>query len=287
VGTGQIDGGLTSPLKHRSRESYNLGMPTCFVIQPFDGGPFDKRFEDIVAPAIRAADLEPYRVDQDPGVTIPIEQIEEGIRSAAACVADITSPNPNVWYELGYAVAAGKPVLLMALDEPSKRFPFDIQHRHVIRYKTDSARDFKALATELTSRLRAVLAKEEKLERVVMTPSVASVEGLSQHELVALVTIAENIEAPGSRVSAHTIRNDMERTGFTRVATTLALTVLTRKGLANYHDESDINGNEYIMYSLTSDGLDWLLQNRHTLLLRKLAKMKPSVIEDDDEEPPF
>ena len=22
-------------------------MPTCFVIQPFDGGPFDKRYEDV------------------------------------------------------------------------------------------------------------------------------------------------------------------------------------------------------------------------------------------------
>ena len=32
-------------------------MPTCFVIQPFDSGKFDKRFEDVYKPAIEAADL--------------------------------------------------------------------------------------------------------------------------------------------------------------------------------------------------------------------------------------
>ena len=34
-------------------------MPTCFVIQPFDKGPFDKRYDDVLDPAIRAALLEP------------------------------------------------------------------------------------------------------------------------------------------------------------------------------------------------------------------------------------
>jgi len=50
-------------------------MNRCFVIQPFDGGRFDKRFDDVFAPAITAADLDPYRVDRDPSVAIPVEQI--------------------------------------------------------------------------------------------------------------------------------------------------------------------------------------------------------------------
>ena len=58
-------------------------MPTCFVIQPFDSGKFDKRFQDIYKPAIEAAGLEAYRVDLDPGVLVPIESIEKGIRQAA------------------------------------------------------------------------------------------------------------------------------------------------------------------------------------------------------------
>jgi hypothetical protein len=76
-------------------------MPTCFVIQPFDSGKFDKRFDDVYVPAIEEAGLEPYRVDRDPGVDVPIEAIEEGIRNAAVCLADVTTDNPNVWYVLG------------------------------------------------------------------------------------------------------------------------------------------------------------------------------------------
>lgn len=49
-------------------------MSKCFVIQPFDKGRYDKCYEDVFAPAIHDAGLEPYRVDRDPGVTIPIEE---------------------------------------------------------------------------------------------------------------------------------------------------------------------------------------------------------------------
>lgn len=51
-------------------------MATCFVMQPFDGGAYDKRYNDEYAPAIVAAGHEPYRVDHDPSVSVPIESIE-------------------------------------------------------------------------------------------------------------------------------------------------------------------------------------------------------------------
>lgn len=79
-------------------------MATCFVIQPFDSGKFDKRFEDIYKPAIEAAGLVAYRVNKDPGVSVLIESIEKGIRQAILCLADITEDNPNVWYELGFSL---------------------------------------------------------------------------------------------------------------------------------------------------------------------------------------
>lgn len=77
----------------------------CFVIQPFDDGKFDKRFKDVFSPAILDAQLEPYRVDQDPRVSIPMEDIKKGIEESKLCLADITIDNPNVWFELGYAIA--------------------------------------------------------------------------------------------------------------------------------------------------------------------------------------
>jgi len=268
-------------------------MPICFVIQPFDGGPFDKRFEDTIAPAIRAAGLEPYRVDQDPSAAIPIERIEESIKVSHACVADISTNNPNVWFELGFAIAAGKPVVLLSLDEPNKRFPFDVQHRHIIRYRTESRRDFQQLHEQIVSRLSATMQKEEQLERAAQPSSIANIEGLSPHELVALVAIAENLNTPGGSVTAYTVRADMERAGFTRVAVTLGLRLLEKKSLVEEFMDSDFNGNDYMAYRLTDAGWDWLLKNQHTLVLNQSGEQQQPKSktarpwEADDEEVPF
>ena len=102
----------------------------CFVIQPFNEI-YDKRYEDIYNPAIRATGLIPYRVDKDPSARIIIEQIEKKIEDAAICFADISIDNPNVWYELGYAFASGKDVV-MVCDKQRKDFPFDVRQKSII-----------------------------------------------------------------------------------------------------------------------------------------------------------
>ncbi len=133
-------------------------MPNCFVIQPFDSGKFDKRYEAVFKPPVEAAGLEPYRVDRDPTVEVPIEAIEEGIRNASICLADITSDNPNVWYELGFAFAAGRPVVMVCSDERTgKKYPFDIQHRAVTPYQSEAPQDFNELQAAVTERLKSLL----------------------------------------------------------------------------------------------------------------------------------
>jgi len=47
-------------------------------------------------------------------------------------IADITPPNPNVFYELGYSHALGKPTILLAQRE--SRLPFDVSGFRVIFY---------------------------------------------------------------------------------------------------------------------------------------------------------
>src|ERR1035438_3222209 len=130
-------------------------MLRCFVIQRFDKGPYDKRYRDVLAPAIRQAGFEPYRVDDDPGATVVIEDVETGIRESEICLADITPDNPNVWYEVGFALANGKPVVLICAEPRPTPFPFDVRHRHIIMYSLDSPRDFDFLATEIATRLKA------------------------------------------------------------------------------------------------------------------------------------
>lgn len=52
----------------------------CFVIQRFDsGGPIDGRFDEVLAPAIRAAGIERDHTERDLWTSVPIERIEIGI----------------------------------------------------------------------------------------------------------------------------------------------------------------------------------------------------------------
>ena len=95
-------------------------------------GPFDTRDDDVFVPAIRAATLDADRVDRDSSAVIPMEEVETMIRAADAGLADISASNPNVWFELGFAMAAGKSVVLVCLQDPNRRCPFDIQHRKII-----------------------------------------------------------------------------------------------------------------------------------------------------------
>lgn len=254
-------------------------MSTCFVMQPFDGGPFDKRYKEVIKPGIEAATLEPYRVDEDPAVAIPIDDIEQGIRDSRVCLADITTDNPNVWFELGYAIASRKEVVLICSEDRHSPFPFDVQHRHIIKYKTEAPQDFTALQESITKKLQAILRKDEHLSKV--SSPIADVEGLSQHETVALVSLAENLEGPEDLVSQHAIRKDMERAGFTRVATFIALTLLLEKRLIASFEEEDFNGNSYVTYRITNEGTGWLMDNQQRLVLWEDPE-KTSAPTDDD-----
>ena len=136
----------------------------CCVFQIFDdGGAYDQRYDQVILPAIKAADLEPYRVDRDTSAEIPIDTLHEEIRRSAVCLADITLNNPNVWYELGFAVASDQPIVMIC--KKGRTLPFDTHHRSTIFYTQESPRDFEHLKNEITSRLKAALERRAKVQR--------------------------------------------------------------------------------------------------------------------------
>lgn len=245
-------------------------MPTCFVIQPFDGSKYDKRFEDVYSPAIVAAGLEPYRVDRDPKVEVPIDSIEEGIRSAALCLADITADNPNVWYELGYAFASGRPVVMVCADERAgKKYPFDIQHRTIIAYQADSPRDFETLKTAITTRLVALMKRTDALRTIRETEQVAPVQGLTQPELAVLAAVAGSVVLPSEGVGAYGVKRELEGAGFTALGFSIGLRRLQEKQFINLREAMDDFAQEYTEITMGSAGWDWIERNEDKFILRR------------------
>ncbi len=257
-------------------------MPTCFVIQPFDHAKFDKRFEDTFRPAIEEAGLDPYRVDQDPNVEIPIEAIEDGIRNAAICLADITTDNPNVWYELGYSFAAGKAVIMVCSDERKEgRYPFDIQHRTVIEYKSESSSDFEQLKIKIKERIHALMKKGDRLRQLAESDPVSPREGLSQPELAVLATLAGEAALPDSIVSIYSLKHDVERAGFTSLGFGLGFRrLLNKRFIESTQEHDEQTGEPYAATRLTQVGWDWIEAHEGMFSLKKGEP--PKEIFDDD-----
>ncbi len=108
-----------------------LPKPFIFVLMPFD-----PKFDDIYKFGIKGAaeDVGAYaeRLDEQLFIEGMLDRIFNQINKSDVLIADMTSRNPNVFYEVGYAHALGKIVLL--LTQNKEDIPFDLKHRKHIVY---------------------------------------------------------------------------------------------------------------------------------------------------------
>jgi len=98
--------------------------------------PFDEQFSDIYKFGIKGAaeDAGAYaeRVDEQFFGEGILDRIFNQINKADVIIADMTGKNPNVFYEVGYAHALNKVVLLIT--QSVEDIPFDLKHRQHIVY---------------------------------------------------------------------------------------------------------------------------------------------------------
>ena len=257
----------------------------CFVIQPFDGGRYDKRFEDVFKPAIEDAGFVPYRVDLDPAVEVPIEEIEQQIQDAEICLAEVTENNANVWYELGFAAAAGRSVVMICSNDREK-FPFDVQHRTITRYSSESPSDFKKHRETITERLKHVSQRNDVTKKLQIETTTKPRAGLADHEIAALITIGSEVNGTSDGLSIYRLKELMEKAGFTGIAGNLAVQKLMSLGFISVAREKSWNSDEEFEVCVpTSSGWDWIHENLDAIELRK--KPKEHFVHDLDEEIPF
>jgi nucleoside 2-deoxyribosyltransferase len=128
-------------------------------MQPF-ASPFGGYYESVFKPAIEQAGLQAIRADDDIFATGKImDQVWRGIRAASVLVAELTSKNPNVFYELGLAHALEKPVVLVASNEED--VPFDLRHIRVIVYDLTDPFWGEKLVNKLADNIQSALAEPE------------------------------------------------------------------------------------------------------------------------------
>ncbi|MFY9607709.1 MAG: hypothetical protein WAU45_03735 [Blastocatellia bacterium] len=107
--------------------------PRAFVIMPF-APEFTTIYTDVIKPALDEAGYEVSRADTDLNQERILRKIIKGIAGAKLVIAELTSLNPNVLYELGLSHGLRVPTVLLAqsIDE----VPFDLRSHNIQLYST-------------------------------------------------------------------------------------------------------------------------------------------------------
>jgi len=152
-----VDASVSSP--DRREEGVREFLDTCFVMMPF-GQWNDVYYRDVYIPAIKEAGFEPVRGDEIFSSGSVVEQIWEQIDKAKVLLADLTGKNPNVFYELGLAHAARKPVIFTSgsLDD----VPFDLRHLRVIIYDIHEPSWNQKLKGSITAYLKSAKTEPDR-----------------------------------------------------------------------------------------------------------------------------
>ena len=92
---------------------YDAALKRCLVLMPFDEG--DTWYDEVVAPAVRAAGYVAERLDRLARGGDIREIFRDRVSRSHEIVIDVTGTNPNVMFELGYVMASPnvKPLLIL------------------------------------------------------------------------------------------------------------------------------------------------------------------------------
>lgn len=120
----------SSMTKNVGRES--ASKPHVFVAMPFAEEMDDVYYYGIQAP-VNAAGYLCERLDLTPFVGDILARIKQRIETASVVIAELTTANPNVFLEVGYAWGKSRPTILLA--RSADDLPFDVQGQRCLVYK--------------------------------------------------------------------------------------------------------------------------------------------------------
>ena len=259
--------------------------PTCFIIQVFDNDKYDKRYYETIKPAIEKAGVLPQRANDILGLIPIIDKIESAIKAANICLAEVTEDNPNVWLEVGYALALNQPTILLCERNTRPKLPFDIQHRPVIYYNTDTKSGFEELETAIIKWVKNELKSIDRKQKVpVIKPGEEKRSNLEDYEIAVLTSTFQYWHTSEGGIASYQLEKTLEEMGFAGFALALGVSALEEMNFIDEKLVSDYNFNEeYKVYFATKAGIQWLHDNKEILTIRiPEKKAEPENSFEDD-----
>src|SRR5579871_4838417 len=156
-----------------------MPRPLCFVLMPFGkkkdaaGGPdidFDRIYTTAIEPAVRDAELDPIRADEERAGGVIHKAMFERLLLCDFAVADLTTANANVLYELGVRHAT-RPRTTVPIFGKGQPLPFDVNYLRSLPYDLGDKNAFgDAEANALRGALAGRLSKLRQLAHEQAVP---------------------------------------------------------------------------------------------------------------------
>lgn len=144
-----------------SNFSASIERPTAFIVMQFSS-PYNEVYSDVIKKLCEESKIEAIRADEIYGPGIIIKDVVDRIARSQIVIADISPTNPNVYFEVGYALALAKPIILLAQrrgTEAPSPLPFDLSAFRVLFYD-DSIGGKLRLETGLRKHLKQILGND-------------------------------------------------------------------------------------------------------------------------------
>ena len=112
----------------------------------------DPILDNAIYPAVEEAGYEPIRIDRVEYINKVDDKIIAEIRSSKFLIADLTGHRNGVYFEAGFALGLGIPVIWCVREDHSKKTHFDVRQFNLIIWKNE-----KDLKEKLLNRIKAVI----------------------------------------------------------------------------------------------------------------------------------
>ena len=123
----------------------------AFIAMWFDKS-MDPILDNAIYPAVEEAGYEPIRIDRVEHIDKVDDKIIAEIRSSKFLIADLTGHRNGVYFEAGFALGLGIPVIWCVKEDYSKKTHFDVRQFNLIIWKNE-----KDLKEKLLNRIKAVI----------------------------------------------------------------------------------------------------------------------------------
>ena len=118
-------------------DCFSADSNMVFVIMPFSDDNINKIYFAIIKPTVESINgsiqLSCCRADEIPGSGLIINKIKRKLQNARMVIAELTTFNQNVMYELGFSHSLCRDTILIS-QHHGRDLPSDIRHLRQIRY---------------------------------------------------------------------------------------------------------------------------------------------------------